>query len=103
MNDVMYLYSIPPIDFGWECLIPFEEFLGHCPRDFRPLVDGLSKALKAAEAHGWKGDFNEANVRLFFLPDDNEFTYGFAWKQSQAGTTFIASPRPLPWLAAMAY
>jgi hypothetical protein len=33
-----------------------------------------------------------------WLPYDTEFAYGFVWKQDNNGTTFVASPVPMPWL-----
>lgn len=47
----------------------------------------------------WEGDIVENGLLVFALPCDScETKVGFIWKQENNGSTFVASPFPLPWL-----
>lgn len=107
-------YAISPIDFGWELLPTIEEVASQlAKRAAENLVQGydsqsieISKFLNdfkqarlIAEKKGWEGDYRFGyEPRVFWLPDEYAFSYGFVWKQDNKGYTFVISPRPLEWL-----
>jgi len=67
-----------------------------------PFFDGFasewSQAKELAEKKGWEGDFSHEPA-VFWIPlQDTDFAYGFVFKQANSGTTFVVSPKPLPWL-----
>ncbi|WP_052757368.1 hypothetical protein [Sphingobium chungbukense] len=105
-------YAIIPIDWTWEFLPTVQEMAGRFAEsdatqrvesvDYDPLyLDNFWKhfelAKRLAAQEGWEGDFRQ-HPRVFFLPDENQFRYGFVWKQENNGTTFVVSPQPLSWL-----
>lgn len=110
-----FIYIVPPIDLRWNALATVSESLQTIARsdDTQTNPDRLSsesvkqflnnweEAKILAARAGWEGDFSE-DPRVFWVPDELEFKYGFAIKQANGGMTFIASPKPLPWLAAIA-
>ena len=103
-------YDIPPIDYNWEYLKTIDEMLSTIAKaqDEQDDTDDLNtkgiqtflnkwqSAKETAEECGWEGDFN-GSPRVFCLPLEG-FDYGFVFKQSNNGTTFVISPQPLPWL-----
>lgn len=106
-------YGIVPIDFGWEHLPSLSDVAATMARtrvkyepfgnsDFdavKKLLADYQHAKELADGIGWEGDIRGGDeVSVFFLPDENEFAYAFVWKQDNNGTTFVVSPRPLPWL-----
>ncbi len=92
-ESVMYVYAIPPIDFGWEYLqLASEFFLGYSGTQY-DFTARMTLAMSGAHELGWEGD--HGGFFVFMMPDDGYFDYGFAFKQSNNGTTFVASPRPL--------
>lgn len=108
-------YYILPIDFGWEYLPTVEEFadklaksdlaikLGKEPFGDPKLDQFLADFATAqdlATDQGWEGDFR-GSPRVFFVPVEGEFVYGFAWKQDNNGDTLVVSPQPLSWLDAL--
>jgi hypothetical protein len=103
----MHVYALGPID-NWTGWLPEEEFLQlEEPEYGRPNADDYhafkKKAeLRAAEA-GWEGDIRNWRNGPFVAPlpvnyGDGTIRYMIAWKQDNNGTTFVASPFPLPWL-----
>jgi hypothetical protein len=110
----VHVYKILPTDFwnGWSRARDVVKV------DFSPRFDASARAVSATAweyqwaaakigAHrlGWKGDIrgypgDEENLFVSGLPDGRYSGGGFmiAWKQESYGTTFIASPTPLPWL-----
>lgn len=105
-------YAIIPIDWAWEFLPSVEEAAARfAESDARLMVTGadyepfyhadfwrhFETAKELATAEGWEGDFRQG-PRVFFLPGEGEFEYGFVWKQDNNGTTFVVSPHPLTWL-----
>jgi hypothetical protein len=55
-------------------------------------------ATEAAREHGWDGEFFDG-PHVFTLPNPDAMQFGLVWTQpDDALTTFIVSPRPLPWL-----
>jgi hypothetical protein len=107
MTKQWHIYELPPIDFLWEMLPTTKEVL-------KKFIDyeGFSKlsefikayhnALDMARKVGWEGDFRSYTPRIFWLPDDTEFSYAFVWKQDNNGTTYVVSPYRLIWLEELA-
>lgn len=108
----MRAYGIIPIDFGWEYLPTVEDIahkfatndatlkiegVDYEPEMLPGFLERFALAKEAAIAEGWEGDFR-GKARVFFLPGENDFHYGFVWKQDNNGTTFVVSPHSLPWL-----
>ena len=59
----------------------------------------FAEACVLASKVGWEGDFRD-DPEIFWIPDPHSgnWMYGFAWKQNNNGTCFIASPVDLPHL-----
>lgn len=108
-------YDIQPIDWFWEYLptveevakrfgandavLDLQEVPEYEPRMLPNLLKNFAMAKDMAGEVGWEGDFKTyAAPRVFFLPGEGEFEYGFVWKQENNGTTFVVTPHPLPWL-----
>lgn len=115
------VYAISPIDWHWEHLQTVEDFARKISgknlalrlgRDgdividdeyygedisLDEFLDDWKSAREAAHSEGWEGDFRQGPV-VFWIPDDTNFRYGFAFKQDNNGTTFIISPVRMPWL-----
>ncbi len=105
------VYKIAPIDFGWKHLRTVKETLTdiassegdfHHPdglntSNSKHFLEAWESAKAVASIHGWEGDFRE-DPSVFWLPSEGDFDYAFAFKQENDGTTFIVSPRALPWL-----
>lgn len=105
------VYEILPIDFGWENLKSvkatfhalaeghdeFEHPDGINTDEVRGFLTAWESAKQAAKQHGWEGDFRN-DPSVFWLPAEHSFEFGFVIKQDNNGTTFVVSPRPLPWL-----
>jgi hypothetical protein len=105
------VYDIVPIDFGWEFLRTVPEtaaLIGESEAtarlagysgyiDLAGFLRDVKRAEDLAEKRGWEGDFVHGGPRVFWLPVENEIIYGFVWKQSNNGTTFVVSPKPIPW------
>ncbi len=105
-------YYINPIDFGWENLKPVHETVGVLAQEESYNNDINSKAIKSfirnwklakekAKNSGWEGDFREP-PKVFWLPSETEFVYGFVFKQENNGDTIVVSPYQLPWLEKIA-
>lgn len=106
------VYELGPIDHGWENLKTVRETVADIaqnedvlaqPHDLdgeavRRFVDRWESAKDAAAAAGWEGDFRHP-PRVFWLPYDISFEYGFVFKQDNNGTTYVVSPQDLPTLA----
>lgn len=69
-----------PIDEGWDLLqrVP----AGEIPYEVR----------EHARRIGWEGDVRGDECARFAIPTDGGFVNGYAWKQDNNGTTYIASP-----------
>jgi hypothetical protein len=74
-----YIYHLTPVDNYWEDLGKSKEL----PKE----ID------EAARTIGWEGEIILSGT--FMLPVEQEFVIGYAWQQSNNGSTFIASPIPL--------
>ena len=106
-------YSIPPIDLGWERLQTVEEVAANMAEekasgivydqpsffDLEKFFADVEQARVLARRVGWDGDYRD-RPRVFWLPDEDDFSYGFVWKQDNNGTTYVITPHPLPWLDA---
>jgi len=96
-----HVYGITPIDFGWEhcptvadyySSLARNEFEGYTDIDIlKQFKSDFETAKKLALDKGWEGDFRGA-AHVFLVPTENEFSYGFAWKQDNNGTTYVISP-----------
>lgn len=111
-----YAYALSPIDHHWEFLTPLNhlaseigsaEALERVLHGSTVMYDGilsdvLSKdwalAKSLARNVGWEGDIKGRGPSVFWLPAENHFQYGFAFKQDNNGMTFVVSPVKLPWL-----
>lgn len=106
------VYSASPIDWEWELSPSVEQMKAivkrrskedpmyeHGGLNVEELEELFEDAKEDAREVGWEGDMVLGPV-VFTLPDphSNSFAIGFAWKQSNNGTTFIFSPFELPWL-----
>ena len=106
---MLFCYHLPPIDF-WAGALTAQAMLASV-QDWEahaePLA-GFAARLAALEKDardgfkqvGWEGD-TSAGPYFFCLPDEN-LEFGCMLKQSNNGSTFVASPRPLPWLESLA-
>jgi hypothetical protein len=90
-----FVYVTAPIDVWPKCSL--WEFIDGIDKDdlLKPsgILFDFAKACVLASKAGWEGDFAEY-PRIFWIPEPNhgDWVYGFAWKQSNNGTCFIASP-----------
>lgn len=104
----MIVYSLMPIDWwnGWR--EPSDLFRvnvhqnperWHDPAEWDEL---WAKARELARRAGWEGDIREGPY-VTVVPQDPGMSalppVIIGWKQDNNGTTFVASPFPLPWLA----
>ena len=89
-GDQFHIYVLPPIDFGWTKLTIADP-------DAEPLSAILKRAAALPKGYAWERDFTWGPGQ-FAIPTENEFIVGYAWKQPNNGTTFVASPVELPWL-----
>lgn len=114
MESDMHVYMTNPIDFwnGWHH--PDEVFAvtrvtnsdwkfageNETKLNAEEYFNFLGKAKKGAKALGWEGDMSEGPY-VTMIPNVEGGNYPdfiVAWKQSNNGTTFVASPYHLPWL-----
>lgn len=107
-------YSIVPIDFGWDLLPTVEEHIVRLRKEEDEAAEvgeagtghhsasveaDYAEAMSLASDAGWEGETaSHGRPRVFFVPGDGRFDYGFVWKQPNNGTTFVVAPYPLPWL-----
>lgn len=112
-----FVYCIPPID-GFCGARLFEDVVSEevaalldndlCTSMFHTKLRVTSVALAAIEAlkchPNWNSSVRDGTrkgydgLRVFALPDCVETSIGFFVKMNNNGTTFVASPRPLPHL-----
>lgn len=101
------LYTISPIDFGWDHLQTVEETFNRlqkvCAWDFHHLrifMGDYTNALSIVMRVGNPGTWAEW-PRVFWIPGpdgDGEWHYGFAFKDSNNGTTHVVTPYELRWM-----
>ena len=85
--ETWFVYSAPPLDAGWELLMPT------CYRTQDGKVLPRFEALfRAAMELGWEGDFGQHEPKIIpSYPSETGFgVTGYCWKQGNNGTTFIA-------------
>ena len=103
-----FAYSIEPIDFGWEHLIPVPNTLANLVKNtdengdidsaaIQDFLKAWDSAKTAAKQVGWEGDHRH-DPAVFWLPSGGEFQIAFVIKQDNNGNTFVISPHALPWL-----
>lgn len=98
MSDWM-IYVVPPIDEGWCIFSSVAESIRRAP-DYETsnrLSADWEHVKALATATEWDGEFAGAPV-VFWLPVDEGFQHGFAWKGGSNGTCFIASRVRMDWL-----
>lgn len=111
-----YAYALYPIDHHWNFLTPLSHLASELGSDeaansvfydnpyasdqatVEQLKEDWKEARSLARQVGWEGDLPRP-PSVFWIPGDDSFEYGFAFKQQNNGMTFIISPRALPWLA----
>lgn len=98
----MYVYAGCPIDF-WSGWMPEAEYLAALAaneEDQATYYMRLGAAQVLAKRLGWEGDMRQGPfVSGLPAPDSPYSEFLIGWKQSNNGTTFIASPYELPWLS----
>lgn len=99
MSKRWYYYQMNPIDFNWDFLDTVEETVRKLSRfhgdeqepssfeDLHGFLNDWKRAKEIAHEGYWEGDFRSP-PKVFWLPDENEFVYAFAWKQDNNGSTF---------------
>ncbi len=96
----MFLYEFGHIDYDWHLIPTVEEFCMN--PDLHHVEDLLLDCLRFAKVStSWDGTFVFEPRILFFPHVDNSFgwSYGFVWKISNNGTTYVVSPVEMPWLS----
>ena len=104
---LVYCYQLDtPIDF-WIGAMTEDELFAAAERAFpdENAPHRVARKIRALErlardgfrGLGWEGDVREGPY-YFGLPTEHELTFGYALKQDNNGTTFVAAPFPLPWL-----
>jgi hypothetical protein len=114
-------YAVDPIDYEWdllptvkdvacklaERLVVEREQVGFTYPRLADFIEDFRHAQRLAKETGyWEGDYRPGfEPRVIWLPDPDlcRFAYGFVWKQSNNGTTFVISPQPLEWLDGHAF
>lgn len=107
MSQKLFVYAVTPIDHwaGWseptQALSDFFDELNRPdPIERERYEDMLLAAQRLAHSLGWDGTFRDGPfVAGLPMPEADEFGFMIAWKQDNNGTTFVASPIPLPHLA----
>jgi hypothetical protein len=103
-----HVYEIAPIDMRWDFLPTVESTSAEIKnqedqtgREGDPASDEFASAWEDAQdlaaERGWDGDFRSP-ARVFWVPDEGEFHFGFVFKQDNNGTTYVVSPVELPHL-----
>ncbi len=100
----LYVYCANPID-TWAGWTPLRQLLQPQPLEgwWRSADEVMHRWVVAqglALWVHWQGDIRgDTGPYVCPLPnDDCDSDYLIAWKQSNNGATFVASPFPLPWL-----
>lgn len=102
----LFCYHIAPIDF-WDGALTASQLISNMGERVSTWeVYSVAHALHELEVRaqqafrkiGWEGDVRTGPL-FFALPGDNTMELGCMIKQDNNGSTFIASPHPLPWLA----
>lgn len=100
-----YVYEMSPIDFGWSLAKTVKEVvksLSENPEEAEwwcldSFIKNWQEVLEIAHfCTCWEGDYR-VEPRVFVVPQVNEceLEYGFCWKQSNNGLTFLITPQPI--------
>lgn len=113
---MMFVYCLNPIDLwtGWLSEAEYkQQLLSNMDHDLHAVADAWdeyisfkSKAFELAKQIGWEGDIRHGETPdIAGLPSagDGDGKVMLGWKQDNNGTTFVASPYPLPWLDRYAF
>jgi len=107
--DEICLYEVGTIDFwqGWLDEEAYKQQLHDMSDDDRSLEAFMvfrGRAFDGALRIGWEGDIREGPFvgALPIYESGRLSPVLMAWKQDNNGTTFAASPFPLPWLGVAA-
>ncbi len=106
-----FTYETSPIDMGWESLRTVQETVAELvqrmhdatrsndidPSDLNIFLRSWEAAKDSATVKGWEGDFRQ-EPRVFWIPAETEFIYGFVFKQDNNGTTYVVAPVEMAWL-----
>lgn len=95
-----HLYAVGPIDW-WDCCTSLSFSSREPPLEEDPpflSLPELARIFHWFESIGWEGDTHGLWAFRLPCPDSCGWMWAYAIKQSNKGTTFIASPVPLPWL-----
>jgi hypothetical protein len=103
-----HVYAIAPIDLRWEFLAAVDATAAEIKAQEQALgsegdpssgqfAAAWESAQDAAGEAGWEGDFRHP-PRVFWVPGDTEFDFGFVFKQDNNGNTYVISPVELPHL-----
>lgn len=109
----LFAYRINPVDFGWEDLLPADEYrrrlalrYAECDHVYerQELLDRIQQfetffaaAMDAGQEVGWEGDFRK-EPHVGFVPVEVSMSSYIIWKQDNNGDTFVVSHLELPWL-----
>ena len=103
MSASWYIYTLPPIDcfVGWTAFDVFvEQAEAHYWTEAAALSLLRTASLLVQRHTDWEMDRDVTAWHVAALPlDEPESALAFAIKQSNNGTTFVASQLELPWLS----
>ena len=92
-----HVYCFRSIDSGWAYLLTVAEVAERLEGDDQGVfLSDWEAAKDEAEQRNWEVDLQQT-PRVFFLPSQPEFLYGFVFKEDN-GLTFVLSPKPLGYL-----
>jgi hypothetical protein len=110
MSQHVYVYEMSPVDY-WEGMTPLGSYFDdRCMSnmlewrrapEFDRVLRFLFRTMEIARSHGhWEGDVAHGPY-ISAVPDSGGLDCALilAWKQSNNGTTYVASQIELPWLA----
>ncbi|WP_126000278.1 hypothetical protein [Sphingobium yanoikuyae] len=110
------LYTLERSGDGWEELPTVQSVAARfASLDATDFATGDNHAARVATFFQWFEEakeqafsaglpiYDEMNInpRVMFLPDHDEFSYGFLWCHASSKATVILSPHSLPWLENM--
>ena len=101
----LYCYHVAPIDH-WTGALTAEQLLSTFVKDFDGDWHAVSafcsemaqledRAQENFKKIGWEGDLRDGPY-YFSVPGDSQMAIGYVIKQDNNGSTFVASPVPLP-------
>jgi len=122
-----HVYMLPPVDMGWgmfktvrqvidvacddikeqaahnfDNMLEYGHPIGRLEVDISDFLESYYQSLRAAKKTGWwEGDMRHEPV-VVPLVRELEGEYGFMWKQSNNGTTFVVTPEEMPHYAQFA-